>query len=391
MPEYLAPGVYVEEIDTGSKPIEGVSTSTAGMVGVTERGPVNVPILITGIGEYTRWFGERLNILDFSDPNTGHHCYLPHAVEGFLHQWRQARLHHAGAGYRPGGSRRVFSVRSRRGHRCEHRGTCAPVEENTGTAANLPLLLVLPDAELAQDDWIRIGDGSDAEYRLVTVNPVQDTVAVALSLPLSHSHADSAAPISVDQITPGAPLEIFTLVAPAPATRIPRGEQTIEITGAQADLDALIAAATPPLEIIENAAANLREHRFALQITRLSPTNARVLLDSPLRLSYANNATVNHMDLTAAPVDTANLDPSARAGDSLLFVDNRGVNFDTRTDVVVIAQANNPEVRRIGELRQVTFTTIITEAYQAGTLVESVNLEDDDHITMNAAGAGTAP
>ena len=39
MPEYLAPGVYVEEIDTGSKPIEGVSTSTAGMIGVTERRP----------------------------------------------------------------------------------------------------------------------------------------------------------------------------------------------------------------------------------------------------------------------------------------------------------------------------------------------------------------
>ena len=36
MPEYLAPGVYVEESDTGSKPIEGVSTSTAGVVGVAE-------------------------------------------------------------------------------------------------------------------------------------------------------------------------------------------------------------------------------------------------------------------------------------------------------------------------------------------------------------------
>ena len=37
MPEYLAPAVYVEEVDTGSKPIEGVSTSTAGMLGITER------------------------------------------------------------------------------------------------------------------------------------------------------------------------------------------------------------------------------------------------------------------------------------------------------------------------------------------------------------------
>src|SRR5256885_3245590 len=83
MPEYLAPGVYVEEVDTGSKPIEGVSTSTAGIIGVTERGPVNVPILITSFGEFTRWFGERLNIADYSN-GAQSHCYLPHAVEGFF-------------------------------------------------------------------------------------------------------------------------------------------------------------------------------------------------------------------------------------------------------------------------------------------------------------------
>src|SRR5215210_5391626 len=83
MPEYLAPGVYVEEVDTGSKPIEGVSTSTAGMLGVTERGPVDVPILITSFGEYTRWFGERLDQLLYSNAN-GHHCYLPPSVEGFF-------------------------------------------------------------------------------------------------------------------------------------------------------------------------------------------------------------------------------------------------------------------------------------------------------------------
>ncbi len=40
MPEYLSPGVYVEEIDAGPRPIAGVSTSTTGMVGVTARGPV---------------------------------------------------------------------------------------------------------------------------------------------------------------------------------------------------------------------------------------------------------------------------------------------------------------------------------------------------------------
>ena len=83
MPEYLSPRVYVEETDTGNKPIEGVSTSTAGAIGMTERGPVNVPILITSIGEYTRWFGQWLRREEFSNA-LGAHCYLPHAIDGFF-------------------------------------------------------------------------------------------------------------------------------------------------------------------------------------------------------------------------------------------------------------------------------------------------------------------
>ena len=62
MPEYLSPGVYVEEVSTGSKPIEGVSTSTAGMAGVTERGPENTPVLVTSYGEYRRIFGGELGL-----------------------------------------------------------------------------------------------------------------------------------------------------------------------------------------------------------------------------------------------------------------------------------------------------------------------------------------
>ena len=56
MPEYLAPGVYVEEIHTGPRPIEGVSTSTAGFVGETERGPTR-PTLVTSWADYQRRFG----------------------------------------------------------------------------------------------------------------------------------------------------------------------------------------------------------------------------------------------------------------------------------------------------------------------------------------------
>ena len=44
---YLSPGVYVEEVDRGSKPIEGVGTAVAAFIGFAEKGPVGYPTLIT--------------------------------------------------------------------------------------------------------------------------------------------------------------------------------------------------------------------------------------------------------------------------------------------------------------------------------------------------------
>jgi phage tail sheath protein FI len=79
MPEYLSPGVYVEEVDTGSKPIEGVSTSTAGFVGVTQRGPVEgPPVLVTSFTEFRRTFGSYLSE-DWGDSR-----FLAYAVKGFF-------------------------------------------------------------------------------------------------------------------------------------------------------------------------------------------------------------------------------------------------------------------------------------------------------------------
>ena len=56
MPEYLSPGVYVEEVSGGSKAIDGVSTSTAAFLGETIRGPVE-PRLITNFGDFKRLYG----------------------------------------------------------------------------------------------------------------------------------------------------------------------------------------------------------------------------------------------------------------------------------------------------------------------------------------------
>ena len=56
MPEYLHPGVYIEEIERGPRPIEGVPTSTAAFLGEAERGSIK-PRMVTSFKEYQRWFG----------------------------------------------------------------------------------------------------------------------------------------------------------------------------------------------------------------------------------------------------------------------------------------------------------------------------------------------
>jgi phage tail sheath protein FI len=58
MPEYLAPGVFVEETSFRSKSIEGVSTSTTAFAGPTRSGPVGeIPELITSFAEFERVYG----------------------------------------------------------------------------------------------------------------------------------------------------------------------------------------------------------------------------------------------------------------------------------------------------------------------------------------------
>ncbi|MHC4308375.1 MAG: phage tail sheath family protein [Planctomycetota bacterium] len=69
MPVYLHPGVYVEEIPSGSKPIEGVGTSTAAFVGYTTKGPIGEPELILKWDDYVNKYG---GIRDTEDPIGDH-------------------------------------------------------------------------------------------------------------------------------------------------------------------------------------------------------------------------------------------------------------------------------------------------------------------------------
>ena len=88
MPEYLAPGVYVEETSFRAKSIEGVSTSTTAFVGPTRKGPFvdsassdperqDTPELLTSFGDFERIYGGFENL-------TWGTNYLAHAVRAYF-------------------------------------------------------------------------------------------------------------------------------------------------------------------------------------------------------------------------------------------------------------------------------------------------------------------
>ena len=84
MPEYLSPGVYIEEVDRGTRPIEAVGTAVAAFVGFTEKAEdvqnggtptflLNRATLVTNWSQYAQKFG------GFAPG-----AYLPYAVYGYF-------------------------------------------------------------------------------------------------------------------------------------------------------------------------------------------------------------------------------------------------------------------------------------------------------------------
>ncbi|MFZ1412301.1 MAG: phage tail sheath subtilisin-like domain-containing protein [Micropruina sp.] len=57
MPTYQSPGVYVEEVAAGARPLAGVGTAIAAFVGLAEAGPFNRPLLVSNWTQFTTTFG----------------------------------------------------------------------------------------------------------------------------------------------------------------------------------------------------------------------------------------------------------------------------------------------------------------------------------------------
>ncbi len=81
MPTYLTPGVYVEEVSSGNKPIEGVATSVAAFVGLLPGGPINKPMRISNWTQFANIY------TDPQHPENGpfmEGSYTAHAVYGYF-------------------------------------------------------------------------------------------------------------------------------------------------------------------------------------------------------------------------------------------------------------------------------------------------------------------
>ena len=80
MAEYLSPGVYVEEYDNSPRSIEGVGTSTAGFIGLAEKGPIEgAPLLVTSLRSFKQQFGGFLSEFGY-----GEYRFLANSVEQFF-------------------------------------------------------------------------------------------------------------------------------------------------------------------------------------------------------------------------------------------------------------------------------------------------------------------
>jgi phage tail sheath protein FI len=356
MPEYLAPGVYVEEVDTGSKPIEGVSTSTAGMLGVTERGPVNVPILVTSYGEYVRWFGEQLRP-DLYFNGNDRHCYLPHTVEGFF----------------TNGGKRVYITRILDVTKAEHAKTLlygegiAPTSRTQllrGATVGSSGIYVASVAGFAATNSIRIGDGSGAEYGEIAVLPATAN-DVALRLPLTLSHP-AATP--VDLLLAPAAGPPFNLAADAKA-----GDIEIRLTS----VGTLVA--DDVLQFGTLAGGN-DEYVFVAAVN--GATNV-VTLKTKLALPHPTSDPVHQVTfgppvaLPNLPRQLAPVGGEASVGDTVILMNDR-TGFTPAGAFLQIHDAvpDRIEIRRIGQLGELTLNVPTYSEYAAGTRVEKVTRSD---------------
>jgi uncharacterized protein len=180
--ELLHPGVYVQEVASGVRPIQGVSTSTAAFIGVTDKGPLPgaflptgrpaQPVLITSFTDYQRQFG------GFRSDS-----FLTYAVKAFYDN----------------GGQRVYIVRVANGATAATFGPGSPPLSPPG--GTLPISAANEGA-WGNNIWISVTGSSDrnpANFKLVVMTG-------ATAKEASRNIVESYDNVTVASAAPGAPL-----------------------------------------------------------------------------------------------------------------------------------------------------------------------------------------
>jgi hypothetical protein len=311
--DYFAPGVYVEEVDRGSRPIEGVSTNIAGFIGFTEdvRGDAELfkPMLVTSWNEYLEYFAKQ-----GSDGFTDFNAYLPFAVYGwFLNGGGRCWVVSIGtklplkAGEQaPPAEEAALQLRTA-GNRPSLRLALKPAAQENGrvnvtVSESEPIPPTEPNAEppLNTGEFFKVIVSQNGEileeYDHLTMNPeVETQVGTYAVTALQESPFVSIA----DLQTPGQPLSRrpangFYEVSPPPqvptADRFPRVVQGVrdERTGIQGifEIDEITMLAFPDLmRVYQDGILDLDQvHGIMEALVSLCESNApgrMVVLDPP--------------------------------------------------------------------------------------------------------------
>nr|WP_298248534.1 phage tail sheath C-terminal domain-containing protein [uncultured Halomonas sp.] len=315
MSEYLAPGVYVEEISSGNKPIEAAGTSTAGMIGMTARGPVNQPMLVTSQAGFSRVFGGLLDPLEFSAGRDA----LPYAAEGFF----------------ANGGGRLYVVRIVGETAAEATLDLEALDTSVAATPVLAAAAVVtggtPITTLTLTDLnavtagmrLLIMDGVASE--VVTITADDFIPRLQLARGLRHSF------VSGDTVTLQAVTDVETLAQEAAA-----GDTVLVLDAAVASL-----AVGNTIQVGAEETAELVE---------IDAIDAETLtLGQPLRLFHAADTAIATLadDTTTSPL-TAGV--AAGGPSTLLEMDTTGIDAGT---VVHISDADNEEYARVAAIAQV--------------------------------------
>ncbi len=183
---YYHPGVYIEEIPSGAKPIEGVSTAVAALIGYTTEGPIGEATLVHSWDDYKANFGEIQSETDAMGL-AAFHFFLNGGKDAYVARLAQnainATLPAAKMKGRSGGSAAAINVLDISAASAGEWGNALRVEvtASDGYRFKLEVSQVADGETTLLESFSNLSmDTSDANYALTVINGGSRYITVAL-------------------------------------------------------------------------------------------------------------------------------------------------------------------------------------------------------------------